>query len=69
MFGIFTKNLDTMQRANTKKKSVKDLDDVNRMRKKDLDQILGGNKKDKEKRKNKSFFGGWFSPCEGDLPQ
>lgn len=70
MFGIFTKNLDTMQRANTKgKKNLKDLNDVDRIRKQDLEKILGGGKKEAEKKKSKSLFGGWFSPCEGDLPQ
>ena len=69
MFGIFTKNLDTMERANTKKKHVKDIDEVELMRKRDLDKILGGNKKEAGKKKGRSFLGAWFSPCEGDLPQ
>lgn len=68
MFGIFTKNLDTMKRATKQKKTVRDLDDVNRLQKKEMDIYLGGNGKE-EKKKSRGFFGGWFSPCEGDIPQ
>jgi hypothetical protein len=66
MFGIFTKNLDTMERATKNKKSVRNLDDVNKIHKQEMDQIFGGNVKS-EKKKNRFF--GWFSPCEGELPQ
>ena len=67
MFGIFTKNLYTMERATKNKKSVRNLDDVNKIHKEEMDQIFGGSSK-KGKRKSKSLFS-WFSPCEGEIPQ
>ena len=57
-----------MERATKNKKAVRDLDDVNKIHKEEMDQIFGGTGKS-GKKKNKSFFGNWFSPCEGELPQ
>lgn len=57
-----------MERATKNKKSVRDLDDVNKIHKQEMDQIFGGTAKS-EKKKSKFFFGGWFSPCEGEIPQ
>jgi hypothetical protein len=71
MFGLFTKNLDTMERATKKNtKSVGELD-IPRIDKKELREYLGGNQSESEKKKKRSFFLDLFGPgpCEGHLPQ
>lgn len=69
MFGLFTKNLETMEKT-TKKKQLGELDDLNQMKKVELGELFGGNEKDAEKKKKGGFFG-LFSPgpCQSDLPQ
>jgi hypothetical protein len=70
MFGLFTKNLYTMERATKTKKGLDylDLEQKNRLKKEQLGELLGGNDLDKEKKKGRSLFG-LFSICEGKLPQ
>lgn len=67
MFKLFTKNLDTMEKAT--KSNLEALNDLNRLNKDDMNKFLGG--KDNEKIKKPGKFWGIFgpSPCRGDLPQ
>ena len=68
MFGLFTKNLDTMEKA-TKKRSLEELDNIHRLKKEEMGRLLGGNEKQVEKKR--SFFDHLWgpSPCKGRLPQ
>jgi hypothetical protein len=71
MFGLFTKNLDTMEKPTRKNtKSVGELD-VRRIEKQELSKYLGGNQPEPEKKKRRNMFLDLFvpGPCEGDLPQ
>ncbi len=71
MFGLFTKNLDTMGRAAKKNtKNIGELD-IPRIDKKELREYLGGNQSDSEKKKRRTEFLDLFRlrPCEGDMPQ
>ncbi len=67
MLKLFTKNLDTMEKAT--KNNLEGLNDLNRLSKDDMNKFLGGNEKDEKKKKSKfwNLFGP--SPCRGDLPQ
>ncbi len=70
MFGLFTKNLDTMQEATNKKKNLKELDNLSRMTKEEMGEFLGGNEKIVDRKKRGKFFGLFGpSPCQGELPQ
>ncbi|MBI1224154.1 MAG: hypothetical protein GC192_02855 [Bacteroidetes bacterium] len=66
--GFFTQNLDAMGKT-TKKKNLFELDDLNQIKKVEMNEFIGGNEKVTEKKKG--FFAGFFgpSPCLGDLPQ
>ncbi|MEY3367832.1 MAG: hypothetical protein RI973_987, partial [Bacteroidota bacterium] len=70
MFGLFTKNLDTMQEATNKRKNLKELEKLSRLTKEEMGEFLGGNERMPDK-SLKGRFLDWFSPspCRGDLPQ
>ena len=44
MFGLFTKNFDTMTGATGNKKKLGELSDINEIRKEELGYFLGGEK-------------------------
>jgi hypothetical protein len=76
MFKLFTKNLDTMEKAT--KNNLEGLHDLNRLNKDDMNKFLGGNDKDDHNdhnglggRKKKGKFWNLFgpNPCSADLPQ
>jgi hypothetical protein len=68
MFGLFTKNLDTMEKA-TKKKHLGELDNLNQIKKEEMGEFLGGNTKSGEKKRGLMGFFFGTSHCQGDLPQ
>lgn len=70
MFGLFTKNLETMEKTN-KRKALGELDDINQLKKNELGELLGGtNEKPNDKKKRGLFFGMFGpGPCQGDMPQ
>jgi hypothetical protein len=69
MFGLFTKNLDAMERA-TKKKNIGELDNLKRLKKEEMEEFLGGTENGYEKKKKRFFFGLFNpSPCQSEPPQ
>ena len=70
MFGLFTKNLEAMGKTTKKSKSLSELNDISRMERQELQDILGGNQKMIDNKKKKNLFGlSFLSPCDADLPQ
>jgi len=70
MFGLFTKNLDTMKEATNKKKTLKELDSRIMLTQEEMGEFLGGNEKLTDIKKKRGFFGLFGpSPCQGELPQ
>lgn len=59
-----------MQEATNKKRSLKELEKINRLTKEEMGEFLGGTERPTDRKRRSSFFGFFSpSPCQGDLPQ
>ncbi|MEY3052125.1 MAG: hypothetical protein RLY31_1910 [Bacteroidota bacterium] len=70
MIGLVKKNLGTMLETTNKKRSLKELEKINRLTKEEMGEFLGGSERPTDRKRGITFFGFISpSPCQGDLPQ